>query len=136
MLRYSPLLLLMLSMLLTGCGDSAPRGNPGQGKELYTASTIGKSGAPGCITCHSLEDGEVKVGPSHSGIVSRAKEIINSDDYNGRAENPDEFLKESLLSPDAYIEGGFPAGVMYQKYQDDLSEQDVENLVAFLMTLR
>ncbi len=48
----------------------------------------------------------------------------------------EEFLRESILNPDAVVTEGFTPGVMYQNYGNDLTEQEIDDLVAFLLTLK
>ncbi|NIS81355.1 MAG: c-type cytochrome [Anaerolineales bacterium] len=129
------LFLALLSMTLLGCSRAVQAGDPDRGSVLYNQQTLGDS-APGCVTCHSLAPGEVKVGPSHAGIVVQAEEVIQRPDYHGEARLPEDFLRESITNPDLYIEQGFQAGIMYPNYAQKLSGEDIEDLVAFLMTLR
>ncbi len=130
-----PLLVALLSAFaLAGCGAAA--GDPVQGEALYRQETIGERGAPGCTTCHSLEPGEVKVGPSHAGVGARAAERVRSPEYAGEATDAAGYLRESILDPDADVVGGFDPGVMYGKYEEVLRESQVDDLVAFLLTLQ
>ena len=125
-------LLIIAGVLLAGCGAG---GDPEAGERLYTSFTIGRADAPGCITCHSLVPGEIKVGPSHAGVARRAAEVIRQADYTGSATTAEGYLRESILEPDAYVEVGFAPGVMYQAYSQTLTEGELEDLVAFLLTL-
>ena len=102
---------------------------------MYTSFTIGRADAPGCITCHSLEPGEIKVGPSHAGVARRAAEVIQQTNYTGTATTAEGYLRESILEPDAYVEAGFAPGVMYQAYSQTLTEGELADLVAFLLTM-
>jgi len=124
--------LIIAGVLLAGCGAG---GDPEAGERLYTSLTIGRADAPGCVTCHSLEPGEIKVGPSHAGVASRAAEVIRQADYAGSATSAEEYLRESILDPNAYVKSGFVPGVMYQGYSQTLTAGELEDLVAFLLTL-
>jgi len=123
---------ILAGVLLAACGA---RGDPEAGERLYTSFTIGRADAPGCITCHSLEAGEIKVGPSHAGIARRAAEVIQQSNYTGSATTAEGYLRESILVPDAYVEAGFPPGVMYQAYSQTLTEGELADIVAFLISL-
>ena len=123
---------ILLPLLLAACSSS---GDAGRGQQLYNQPIIGGS-APGCITCHSTSPGEVKVGPSHAQIAQHAEEILRSSAYQGEAASAAEFLRESILHPDAYVEQGFASGIMFQGYAEVLSPGEVDDLVAYLMTLR
>jgi len=48
----------------------------------------------------------------------------------------EEYLKESIITPNAHVTEGFTAGVMYQNYGKDLTEQEINDLVAYLLTLK
>jgi cytochrome c551/c552 len=131
-------LALVLTMLLVACGggDSESTeagggeqvaGDPERGEELYTMQQI--NGAPGCITCHSLEPDVTLVGPSHADVGARAGDIVPG-------QSAEAYLRESIVDPDAHVTEGFSPGVMYQNYEQDLTEQQIDDLVAFLLTLQ
>lgn len=120
------LVLILISLILAGCGGQQPVGDAEAGEQLFNQSTI--DGAPGCVTCHSLQPDEVLVGPSQAGIASRAEE--RSPDQSAA-----EYLRESIVNPDSFVVEGFSPGVMYQNYEEDLSTEQIDNLVAFLLTL-
>lgn len=129
------MLLAFISVLaLTACGGG-PVGDPENGRALFNQQTIGTTDAPGCITCHSLQPGETKVGPSLAGIASEAEELVDSPEYTGEVDDAAGYLRESILQPDAHVVEGFQPGVMYQKFDEALSQQQVDDLVAFLLTL-
>ena len=134
------ILVLALVMLLAACGgggdEAATEGDGGstsvgdaaKGKELYEQTVIGSASAPGCITCHSLEPDVVLVGPSHAGLAGRA---------GGYQEGVagEEYLRKSITDPDSHLVEGFTPGVMYQNYGSDLSAREINDLVAYLMSL-
>ena len=96
------------------------------GRSLYFETTIGTN--TGCRICHSLDDNVTIVGPSlrrHRNPAATRVPGMTAEEY----------LRESILDPDAYVVEGFPAGQMIPTYLDILSDDDVENLVAFLLTL-
>lgn len=125
---------ILFSALLVACGGgenggSATGGDPDRGKELYNQTIIGPNAAPGCVTCHSLEPGKTLVGPSHAGLATKAATAVE-------AVSAEDYLKESIVTPDAHVTEGFTPGVMYQNYGKDLTEQEINDLVAYLMTLK
>lgn len=123
-----------VALLIVSCGG--PSGDPQRGEELYRQEKLGGGAAPGCISCHSLEPGEVKVGPSHAEVGARAERVIDDPNYNGDATSAQEYLRESVIEPNAHVAEGFEPGVMFQDYAEVLTEQQVEDLVAFLLTQR
>ncbi|MCA9874203.1 MAG: cytochrome c [Anaerolineales bacterium] len=132
-------LALVLSLVLAACGGGGEEagesasggivGNPDRGKKLYEQTTIGSASAPGCITCHSLEPGVVIVGPSHAGVATRAETYVEG-------MSAEDYLHESIVSPDAHVVDGFTPGVMYQNFGEELNDQEIADLVAYLMTLK
>lgn len=143
-LIYPYLLLIVFAIILTACGSSDTgeivsddiSGTVMHGKSLYEQTVIGTNSAPGCTTCHSLEAGVTLVGPSHAGLASRATEIIKSADYTGNAKTVEEYLRESIVNPNIYVEEGFPPSVMYPNYEKELSAQEIDDIVAFMLTLK
>ncbi len=119
-------------MLLAACG---PSGDAASGEQLYNQLTLGRTDAPGCTTCHSTAADEVRVGPSHAGLASRAEQRINSPDYTGSATSAEEYLRESILEPNAYVVPGFAPDVMFQRYHAALTPGQIDDLVAYLLTL-
>lgn len=111
-----------------GADDVAAIGNAANGDDLYNSAVIGDNNAPGCITCHSLDEGVVIVGPSHAGLANRAA------DYT-EGQTAEEYLRESIVEPNAHIVEGFTPDVMYQNYATDLTEQQIDDLVAYMLTL-
>ncbi len=92
-------------------GEVASVGNAANGEDLYSSAVIGPNSAPGCITCHSLDEGVVIVGPSHSGLASRAGTYV-------AGASAEEYLRESIQEPNAHLVEGFGADIMYQNYAD------------------
>ena len=139
-------LLFVVALVLAACGGggeqpSAPAesggavtGDAARGEALFKQATIG--GAPGCASCHSLQPGQKLVGPSLAGIATRAEQTIASPNYKGKAKTAEEYIRESIVDPNAYVVEGFPPNVMYGNYGKDLSAQQIADLVAFLMTLK
>jgi nitric oxide reductase subunit C len=124
------IVVVLTSLVLTACGgsdsgDSAAAADAG--KALFEKDIIGAQ--PGCKTCHSLEADRVIVGPSLAGVATRAASTVSG-------ESAEEYLKQSILEPDAHLVEGFPAGTMPKVWGTELSAEQVDQLVAFLMTLK
>jgi ferredoxin/cytochrome c2 len=96
------------------------------GESLFFENTLGTN--TGCRICHSLEEGVVLVGPSLDGIASRAATRIPG-------VTAEDYIRESILDPAEYVVEGFPAGQMLQNFEELLTAEDIDNLVAFLLTL-
>ncbi len=131
-------LLLCGIVLLTGCGsqrdetastEAAP--DPLRGRQLFHSQTVlTGEGAPSCVTCHGIEPGEeTGVGPNLSDIGSRAATTVDG-------QSAEEYLRTSITDPDAYLAGGYQEGIMYRQYEQALTEQQIDDLVAYLLTLK
>jgi nitric oxide reductase subunit C len=96
---------------------------------------------PACMACHSTAPGVVLAGPSVANMAARAETVIRSPDYTGSASSADEYIRESILEPSAHIVPGASfsvneMSVMPHNYGEILSAEQIEQLVAYLMTLR
>ncbi len=142
MRKFSLIMMLVVALVLvlaacggggeeadSGSGEAASAGvgDAARGEELYMKTVIGDASAPGCITCHSLEADVVLVGPSHNGMGARANGAV-------AGLSAAEYLEQSIKDPNAQITDGYTEGVMYQFYGNDLSAQEIADLVAFLQT--
>jgi nitric oxide reductase subunit C len=106
------------------------------GEALFRASP------PACFTCHSTSPGVVLAGPSVAGTARRAQEVVESEGYSGTAATAEEYVRESILEPHAHIAEGpdfFSVNgrsIMPDNYGETLTAEQVDHLVAFLMSLR
>lgn len=117
----------LLLVLAAGCGGpSGPTGDPVRGQELFNQNNLGQG--PGCTTCHLIEPDKVKIGPSLSGVAARAQTRVAD-------LTAEEYLRQSILEPNAYGVLGFPYNVMYQDFAEQLTDQDLADIVAYLLTL-
>ncbi len=96
------------------------------GRSLYFETTLGVNA--GCRVCHSLKPGEVIVGPSFDGVATAARTRVPG-------LTAEEYLHQSIVDPNAYIVDGFEPDVMLQNFEDLLTAEEIDNLVAFLLTL-
>jgi cytochrome c oxidase subunit 2 len=85
----------------------------------------------GCLACHSL-DGTTVVGPTWLGLFSSQVDLVD-----GATVNADEaYLRDSILEPNAQIVAGFQPGVMPQNFADILSEDQINQIIAFISSLQ
>jgi cytochrome c551/c552 len=127
--------LVAASLLLAGCDDSkpgekivspvpgsrlvkvvAPKGNAAAGKAIYTAN--------GCGACHTYAPAASsgKVGPDLDKLTQYATQANRG--------SLDAFVQESITAPNAYVQPGYPSGVMPSF--GSLGAQQLADLVAFL----
>jgi mono/diheme cytochrome c family protein len=93
-----------------------------EGRRVFNAREIG------CQVCHSVRSGDDGVGPSLYGVASRAGDRVEG-------LTAELYLRQSILLPDQYIVEGWPSGQMLPIYLDRLSEQELDALVTYLLTL-
>jgi nitric oxide reductase subunit C len=96
---------------------------------------------PACFSCHSTRPDVQLVGPSLAGIGARAADVLKSPNYAGTARTPEDYIRESILHPSAFVVPGptFSAGgqsIMPAVYDTVLKPADVDHLVAYLATLK
>ena len=99
----------------TTSGGGGGGGGAANGKALFASN--------GCVSCHTYKPAGSKatVGPDLDKLASYAKQ----------AKKPLEpFTRESIVQPDAYVQPGFPKGVMPSFAS--LSKDQVDALVSFL----
>ena len=101
-------------------------GNAASGENLFAAQA--------CNACHSFKEGEKIVGPSLYHVGQTAANRIKDSGYRGKAKTTEEYLRESMVDPNAYIVPGYAAGIMIQDFAKKLSPQDLQDLIAFLMS--
>lgn len=96
---------------------------------------------PGCAGCHSTVRGVTMVGPSLAGIADRAASTIKSPEYKGNARDAAAYIRESILTPDAYLVAGptFSAqghSVMPDYFSRMLTPEQLDQLTAYLVSLK
>jgi mono/diheme cytochrome c family protein len=127
MRRFALVLFLVLSLGLAACGgDAGPAGggDPTAGEEVFN-----QAAAPACNTCHSLQPGEDLVGPSLAGIGNQAGTRVSG-------QSAEAYLRESVTDPDAHVVEGYNANIMPAVYASQLSDQQIQDLVAYMLTLQ
>jgi mono/diheme cytochrome c family protein len=90
------------------------KGDPAAGKALFTADA-----QPPCSSCHTYgpAGSNAQVGP----------------DLDSALQGKDaEFVLESIVDPNKDIASGFQGGIMPGTYGEQLSQQQLSDLVAFL----
>ncbi len=86
-----------------------------------------------CTSCHSL-DGSRSSGPTWKGLAGTQRNLSD-----GRTVVvDDEYLRRALVQPDADVPKGYSAGIMssVMKNQKQLTAEEVEQLVAYMKTVR
>jgi ferredoxin/cytochrome c2 len=113
--------------LIVAARDEPPAPGILAGQELFEGAGLGAN--LGCDICHSVQPGVRRVGPSLAGIGDSAASRVPG-------LTAEEYLRQSILEPDAYIVEGYRAGQMLPVYGERLEERQIEELIAYLMSLR
>jgi cytochrome c2 len=79
--------------------------------------------------CHVVDSQRRKTGPSLQGIANRAGERVEGLDAV-------EYLRQSILDPQAYDADPQRTTRMYTGFGQVFGEQDLNNLIAYLLTLQ
>ena len=126
--KYFALVLLTIPILfIVGCGgDSGAAPVPG-GNDVVTGEDLFLQ--TGCKACHSLDESVSIVGPSVAGIGSRAGSMVPG-------QSTEEYLRLAIVEPDAHLVDGYAASIMPRTYAEALNDQEIDNLVAYLLTLK
>ena len=113
----------------TDIKKALPEGDAANGETLATSL--------GCTACHIA----APTGPAwpptaeEPGIGARAETRIEQPDYTGSAENAHEDLFESIVAPDVYLVPNF-ADLMPKTYSSQLTDQDMADLIAYMLSIR
>lgn len=90
-----------------------------------------------CVTCHI----DAPTGPAwlpsagEPGIGERAATRITQSDYTGVATSAEEYMFESIVAPEIYLVTGF-ANIMPNSYANQLTDQQMADLIAYLLSLK
>jgi mono/diheme cytochrome c family protein len=100
----------------TGTGDTGeqPQGDPQAGREVFTSAAN-----PACGTCHTLQE----AGTSQT-LGPNLDETLGDKDAA--------YIRQSILEPDAEVTPGFSDALMPEDYGETLTDQQINDLVAFL----
>jgi mono/diheme cytochrome c family protein len=90
------------------------------GRNLYAAQ---------CAACHTV-DGTQAVGPTWQGLYGSEVELESGETVTA----DEEYIEESIREPNAEIHAGYPANVM-PSYDDTLTDEQIEQLIAYIRTL-
>ncbi|MCC7205665.1 MAG: c-type cytochrome, partial [Anaerolineae bacterium] len=129
--------------------SATPPPDPARGEQLF--HDVIAEGVPTCVSCHLTEPAtdEELVGVQGPSMVAHGDEpgIAIRAQSRVPGETPAEYLRNSILHPNDYLvpnstipgKGMYAiagTSVMYQLYADVLTPDQVNDLVAYLLTIR
>lgn len=128
-MKRSIITLMAMLLIVSACGGDGGGESAGEvdGAALFAQTTL--EGQAGCVTCHSLSPDRVIVGPSLANIGAEAGSRV-------AGSSAEEYLRESIVDPSAYVVDGFQDGQMPSVWGDVLSDAQITALVDYLLTLR
>ena len=106
---------------------AAAIGDIAAGEALFNEPLEGIPHSVSCSTCHSLDPTSIYWSPTLAGISA-----VAADRVDGMSDV--EYLKQSIVDPFAFRVDGAWAFPMPPRYSDALSEDQIENLIAFMLT--
>lgn len=117
-------ILLLALVALGACGAGAAPASPADqvasGQRLFNIW---------CSGCHTLDPaGPTALGPSLAGVATRA--AANPDGLSAAA-----WLRRETLDPNANLTPGYGPGLMPSNYEQTLRPDQIEALIAFMLTL-
>jgi mono/diheme cytochrome c family protein len=104
-----------------------PDGDPAAGETIFTTFYAEANFA--CNTCHLVNSEAQLIGPGLLNVSTRAEDRVPG-------ESAEEYIRNSILHPSDFVVSGFPDMLMPHVYPDVLSDADLDNLVAYLFTLK
>jgi cytochrome c oxidase subunit 2 len=84
----------------------------------------------GCASCHTV-DGTPKVGPTLAGVYGSMVRIVGSPPVKA----DDDYVRESILDPDAKIVEGFES-VRMPTFKGQLKDHEIDELIQYIKSLR
>ncbi len=110
------------------------RGDPVRGAQEFTQLP--------CSSCHDVTHPFPggAICPNLGNIATEAARIVKSPDYHGQAVDAAGYIRESIVNPNAYIVPGVQyrtadgQSVMPKNFAQTLTPQQIDDLVAFLLT--
>ncbi len=106
--------------------ESQPVGDPARGQELFNTFQAAANFA--CNTCHLVDSEAQLIGPGLAGVSQRAGERV-------AGENALDYLHNSIANPGAFVVPNYPDNLMPRVYADIFTEEQLNDLIAYLMTL-
>ena len=83
------------------------------------AAGQGFATSKGCTGCHSV-DGSDNTGPTWQGLATSVDE---------------EYIRTAIVNPNAVIADGYAEGIMPANYADTLTTEEIDALVAYILSL-
>ncbi|RMG88765.1 MAG: hypothetical protein D6712_03020 [Chloroflexi bacterium] len=108
--------------------ESSPEvaGDPAQGEIWF--NTVPEGAGLACSSCHHVDSDDMLVGPGLLSIAERAATRVEG-------LSAEEYIVQSITHPDDYVVEGYPPSVMPQNYAEIWTEEQLQDIVAYLLSL-
>ncbi len=104
-----------------------PNGDPAKGKEYF--NTVRTEVNFACATCHHFDTEAQLIGPGLLNVsVRAASRVPGMSTYD--------YIHTSIVNPGAFVVPGFPDGLMPKVYKDIWTEEQINDIIAYLYTLK
>ncbi len=110
-----------------GEGETVLTGDPVNGQALF--QTFVPEANFACNTCHLVDSEAQLIGPGLLNVGIRAATRVEG-------QTAEEYLHNSILHPSDYVVENYPDMLMPQVYATVFSEDEINDLVAYLFTLQ
>ena len=124
-MKFKILFIAFAAFALAACASTSAAPTPTYtpleqiGQSVYTVR---------CAQCHALVPDTVVIGPSLAGVATRATSRVSG-------ESAEEYIETSILSPKSFLVPEF-TDTMPTNFGKELTSEELQGIVAFLMTLK
>ncbi|MCB9452687.1 MAG: cytochrome c [Anaerolineaceae bacterium] len=108
-------------------GSDVPTGDATKGEALFNEFRSEVNFA--CANCHYVDQETQLIGPGLLNVSIRGE-------TREPGVNAIEYIHQSIVSPSAYVVEGYPDMLMPQIYGQIFTEEQIQDLIAYLFTLR
>ncbi|MCX6018548.1 MAG: c-type cytochrome [Chloroflexi bacterium] len=125
--------LCLFGALLVACTSALPTGDAVRGRALFNAPVASLRGdLPACSRCHAVEARR----PSPMGLGTNFHDLGARAGRTVPGKTAADYLYTSIVNPDTFLAGGYQDGLMSREYEKLLTRQQIDDLVAYMLTLR
>lgn len=107
--------------------QGASEGDAANGQVLF--NTFQPAASFACGTCHYVDREDQLIGPGLLNVSLRAESRVPGMSVY-------DYLHTSIVNPGAFVVPNFPDGLMPRNWAEIYSEQEINDLIAYLMTLQ
>jgi mono/diheme cytochrome c family protein len=108
-------------------GGDVLTGDPANGQVLFNEFRAEVNFS--CALCHFVDQETQLIGPGLLNVSVRAETRV-------AGESAAEYIHNSIANPSAYVVEGYPDMLMPQIYAQVFTEEQIQDLIAYLFTLR